>query len=505
VEITFLLPESAELSPIGTNVTLAEVALVTDVPGESPQRFSVPISDGSNGLNLGRLPVADGVRLSVELRAPSQRLIGYGRSPSPVDVVADGVIQIEIRLRRPFAYVTGGAEIATYDAALEPGFPYRGAISVAPVPLAAVSTFAGDELVTVSANELRLVSTSSHTPMEFSPVPLAQAPNSVALSPDDQFAIIGHGGATGGISIVRLADVRGETAAANFIPMGNVTGVDASMGVPDEDPPLAFALIDGIAPDVECATAGTSSIVGVSVANPSEIVLTVAPGLGVSDFAVHPVSDAMALAAPCASSWNVKAVRHHADPTDIIDLQELGRATRIAIVNDRVWSVGVQPSSGTTGARLIVGAVGFDRTGVTVLELPEAEERALSRDFTGPGQFAELAMNADALFPLDLAVLPGEGHVAVLTRGFYHGNEVVGTILGIPTLIVPEMTITAFEYQLIDAGSGTPVQRVRTMCDLDWSHDAYLDDFACTTVPGQDIVPNPEFAPRHLSVLNGAR
>jgi hypothetical protein len=499
VEITFLLPEADNLSPVGENLTLAEITLVTEVPGEQRRRETRRVLDGSEGFDIGEILIADDVTLAVEMRSPSLRLIGYGRTPEPIDIAPDGVTEVEIALRRPFAYVTGGTGIATFDAALEPGFPYSGNVALAPDPVSVISTGAGSELVSVSANELRLVSTSTHAPMEFSPVPLSLPPNSVAISADDEWAVVGHGGTGGGISIVRLSDVRGETAAAVFAPLGNVTAVGIGRGAGSDDPPLAYALLDAVAPTHDCAVAPpASTIVAVSVTDPSNAAFTVTPGSGVSDFAVHPRKDALAFADICGN-W-VGAIAPLTDPTKRLDLQELRRATSVAILDDRVWGLGAQPAQ--SGAYLVVSTIELGGGGAAVLELAPSEERALTRDFTDEGQNAELRMTADALFPLELAVLPGGEHVGILSRAYYHGEPEVDIIFG---TIIPEMTINAWEYLLVDASTGAPVQRVRTKCDLNWERGAFLDDWVCTQAPGQVVVSGMGYEPDHLSVLNGAR
>jgi hypothetical protein len=106
VEIVFLLPESESLSPIAGN--LAEITVVSTVPGEPPRSEARHVTHGSEEVNIGSVKIADGVTLAVELRSPSKRLIGYGRSAGPIDIEAEGVTEVPIMLRRPFAYATGG-------------------------------------------------------------------------------------------------------------------------------------------------------------------------------------------------------------------------------------------------------------------------------------------------------------------------------------------------------------------------------------------------------------
>ncbi len=503
VELIFHLPEAEHLSPVGTNLSLAEITVITEVPGKEPQRQSRRALDGSQQIDIGSVSIADGVTISVEMRSPSQRLIGFGRAAGPVDVPADGVAQVDIELRRPFAYLTGGtAGIVTLDTAVDPVFPFLSAIQMAPNPVGVAATRTGTELVTVAATgnggELRLVSTSSHTPLMFQPVPLAKPPNSLAVSPDGRFAVVGHGGASGGVSIVTLADVRGETASANFVELGDVGDVATSFGRNDGDSPVAFALMDRMQSSTQCDSPN-SVVHGIAFDRPDEIAFTATPEAPISDFGVDVDSGVIAFADPCADT--VALISPFANPNGRNNALAVTGVSAVAIDAGRVWGVGAQPSAGATGAFHLLGSVEIDGTGATMIELPSSEERAVANDFSGQGQFAEMRMNADGLVAIDLAVLPGGEHVGILSIGAYHGEEQGDPFFG---AIIPEMDLTAFEYLLVDTASGVPVQRVRTRCDLVWANNAFLDDFSCSQAPGQDVV-SPAFIPEQLSVLYGVR
>jgi hypothetical protein len=164
--------------------------------------------------------------------------------------------------------------------------------------------------------------------------------------------------------------------------------------------------------------------------------------------------------------------------------------------------VGRRPQTDTRGAALLVGSVRGDGSDATVLAPPPAEERAKSNDFSDQGQFAEIRMAADEIEPLDVSVLPGAAHVAVLMRGRYLGTEVFDPFFG---SLIPALDLDAYEYVLIDAATAAPVQRFRTRCALAWARGSFLDDFECAVAPGQDEAERPGFVPRDLQVLYGAR
>src|SRR5204863_9730064 len=112
------------------------------------------------------------------------------------------------------------------------------------------------------------------------------------------------------------------------------------------------------------------------------------------------------------------------------------------------------------------------------------------------GQAAEVRLDADRLDPFGLSVLPDGRGVAVLVRGLYHAEAVVRQVhifdLVYDETIVPRLDVDAFEYQLVDVGTGIVTQRLRTSCKIDWEHGkAVLDDWACSTQGSstEDYVP----------------
>jgi len=501
VEFAFLLPDVEELSPAGEDV--ASVTLVTYETDAPPRSETRRIQDRSEPLDIGRIEVADEVSFAVELRSPTLRLLGYGRSASPVDVLPYEVVTVPIMVRRPFVYVAGGTGLATFDATLDQTNPsYRGTIGLPVAPELSVPTHDGANLAVVAQSgtgaELLLVSTANHQPLEIAPVLLAGSPTDAAVSPDNQYVVVAHTGGGGGLSIVDLESARQGESAVDVVPLGAVGGV--AIGARAQVP-RAVALVDR-ATSPDCVGAPDSSIVVVSLTDAAQVGAPIEYGGPIHDLAVSSDGSTAVIADACNGLLATVALAGGAKPSI---LTELPSASAVAVIEDRVWGVGTLPPTGTTGRRLTVVSIGLDGTGEIVLELPPSQERARSLDFSGQGQAAEQRLDADTLMAYDLAVVPGADQIALLTWGYFSGSE-VGDLLGAP--IIPAMELTAHEYLLLNASTGAATHRVRTSCALTWESDPFnppiLDAWECTQAAGQDV-SGSTYLPQHISVLYGTR
>ncbi len=502
VELDLRLPERPELSP--TQAEIGSVGLVTYVPDQPPRSETRQISGGATQLSLGRLEIGDGISLAVEMRAPNQRLVGYGRSPGPIDVAADQMVQVPINMRRPFVYVTGGSQLATFDSTRDAAgaTDYRGSIPLARAPSVAAATADGLDVVVVSDTgngaELSLVSTSTHEPSTAAPVPLNAAPSDIAISPDSHWAVVGHSGAQGGLSIVDLGAARAGQAAVQFVPIGSVGAVIIGAHT---SKPRAVALLDR-APGPGCQTGDiASSVVTVSLADAS-----MGPsfdlGTPVRDIAVSDDGGFVFSADVCSDKIDKLSLDDDVQPAPLLMVPQ---PTAVAVFDDRVWAVGTEPPAGNLPWRLMLVSARDDGTGETRVELPQIQESARSDDFTGNGQAAEQRMDADSLEAYDLAVTPGADHLAILVWEWFQASE-MGSFLGQP--IIPAMTLESREYLLVNALTTAIVQRVRTSCDLQWESDPFnppvLDSWSCTQDSGQDV-SSEAYNPKHVSILYGSR
>lgn len=503
VELEFLLPETEALSPIGPQI--AEITVVTTMPDQGRRSESRPIERGEP-LALGNVPVGEGIQLAVELRSPTQRLVGYGRGPGPIDIRVGEVTRVPVRVRRPFAYVAGPDGIANFDTTLDARSPgYRSTIALPRPPVVVVPTADGADLVVLTStgtgSELSLVSTSTHEPWSAAPLPLAAGAVEAAVSIDSRFVVVAHDGAAGGLSIVDLEALRAGGTEATFVALGSVGGVALVAGQEPGSAGRAFALLER-AGDVGCPQdASNSTLIGVSLDDPTKV----GPMLPLQ-VPIHDVAGAsdgrLVLADGCGNRLEILDPDDDAQRTE---LTTLTRASAVAILDDRVWAVGTAAAAGPNAAQVLMVSIGIDGTGEKRNTLPALQERMVSPSFSTEGQLAINNLNADEAWVYDLAVVPGADQIALLIWSYYHGFE-VGSFLGSP--IIPEMWAETYEYFLVNAADAGIAQRVRTWCDLEIEIDPFnppvIDDWECGVAPDQDVSAKA-YVPSRLSVLYGAR
>jgi hypothetical protein len=498
VRLDLHYPDSQDLAPITADV--GQVTLVTYGPDEAPVAETRQLLDAGEPLDMGRIAVGDGMTLALQLRAPNQRLLAYGRSPDALDVAADQVITVPVLVRKPYAYLTGHTRLAAFDTTRDAtaSTAYRGWLNLSRAPVVAASTQDGAFLVVLSADgvgsQMTLLSTSTHTEAAVPPVPLPAPAVGVAVSPDSRWVVVGHNGGGGGVSIIDLVAAAQGTSDVQMVAAGNV----GEVAIGDRSAlPRAVALLDRA--DAGCTGSSSLAVIDLEARTVGK---TIPLGSAVRDLALSG-DGRTAVVATCGGELRAVAIDEDVNPN--VMLTQLVGASAVAVFDDRVWGVGAQPPGGGKTRRLLLVSIALDGSGETRLELPPAQERAQSTDFSADGQSAEQRMDADALDAYDLALVPGADEVAILTTAYYHASE-VGDFLGAP--IIPEMTLTAYEYLLVEASSNAVVQRVRTACELDWVSDPFnppvLDSWVCTQAAGQDVSEEP-YHPRQVSILYGTR
>src|SRR5690606_6111797 len=150
----------------------------------------------------------DGVHLAVELRAATQRLVGYGRTALSLDVEAGDELAVPVHVRRPFVYMTGGEAVATFDPTDTTGLGLHRVVDVLPAPVAAITSADGATLLVAtlgaSGYELYGIATADHQAIVLDPIALPQKPSDMVVSPLGRYLVIGHDGGGGGISVVDL-------------------------------------------------------------------------------------------------------------------------------------------------------------------------------------------------------------------------------------------------------------------------------------------------------------
>ncbi len=529
VKLQLDLPEPEELSPISGD-RLAEITLVAwDETGDQTSE-SRPASADGPGIDLGRLPTGAPFVLGVEMHDANGRLIGFGRSEGAVEAEADEVIDVPIAVRRPFVYVPGGGEdpfgelpstLATFDSTLDPapddgampGPDYKGAIEFAMRVTAAVPTGDGREVVVVgqgpSGGVLALVPTASHQAAGGTQIAIAADPVDLAVAPDGAYAVVAHGGAEGGITVVDMARLRGGDGAksATFAPLGPVGAVAVSGGDPSAEA-RAFALLDRAPGRIDltsvdidalrtyrtervACSAPPSTVVVVPLADPTELGLRHTLEAPIHDIASTADGSTLFLADACGD--RVATMDPNSGAVD--ELATLADATTVAVQGRRVLAAGsVTPGGGAATVELVT--IGVDGSDENRIVLPARQERARIEDLSEPGQEVEIAVDADTVFAYDLAIAPDGGQVGLLVEAYHHADA---------TSVFPEMELDTYEYLLVSASGGAQVHRLRNYCLAKIAVTLFELSCAANT-PGQDAIPDEQmYVPLHLSVLYGDR
>jgi len=492
------------LSPLDDRLAL--LSMQVSGPTISTQIQSRPVERGK-AIDLGNVPFADNLTITIAASDGAGRLLGYGRAEATVDVGQGTQVEVAVRLRRPFAYLIGGPQVTAIDTTFDITQSYRRDMVGTGATTAVAVPGDGKDIVAVEGKQVKLLDTATHAPVAGStPLAISAEASDAMVSPDSQWLVIAH--ATG-VSLIKLAELRAGNAQPRFLGVGAASAITFSGG-------LAWVLI-GRAGDT-CPGAA-SSLVAIDLAAGSAGPV-VNMGVPIADLAGDAASGTVLVATPCLDA--VKLVSNDGGTPTLTDfVNGVPHAGAVVALNGRMWALGsvdareVQipgenrtASDGTAHLVLVSKDLGTSGGPDSMIALPVPEELAQTIDLglaDVPGQSAEVRMGADRVRPLDLAVLPDGSRLAVLWNGSYD-TVFFGTtpIIGGP--LVASLTLTTSEYQLLDVATGAPLQRLRTRCTGEvLTNDGFLKNFTCVQSPGQDIVPGPGYAPAHVAVLFGDR
>jgi hypothetical protein len=507
VRIRISAPADTQLSPLDDRLAL--VSMQVTGPDFATQIQSRPVVRGES-IDLGEVPFADDLTITLAASDSAGRLLGYGRSDRTIDISEGSSTEVTVRLRRPFSYLIGGPTVTALDPTFDITQPYRRELSGAGAAVAIAVPADGKDLVVVADGAVRLVDTATHAPVEgVSPMGITAGARDAMVSPDSKWLVISH--ATG-VTLALLADVRKGSASPQFFPVGAASAIAFSAG-------RAWVLVNGAS--VNCPSA-PSSLVAIDLDGRAAGAVT-AMGTAIADLAADSTTGLLLAATPCEAA--VKRVDIGGSAPVLADfLGSLPLATAVVAMNGRVWALGAvdakvvqvpdptdmnggtRPDTDGTAHLVLVTADELSGTS-TAISLPIPEELAKGTDIgldEVPGQSAEVRMGADAVRPVDLAVLPDGSRLAVLWNAsydsiFFGDAPFIGTVIS-------TLTLTTSEYQLLDAATGAPLQRLRTRCNGEVVQpDGFLKGFVCVQSPGQDVLGGTGYAPKHVAVLFGER
>ena len=513
LDLELTLPVEPDLRPTG----MTTITVLATSPDMDPIANRSALTGQT--FSAGELPVGEDVQINVLLHDVSNRLVGLGEAPELVDIVGDEAATLTIPVRRPFIYASSGSALYTFDPTLDPrDGKFQGRIQGLTSPAAGVSV-GGDRFVVAGGTQLQIIDTATHKVVG-SPIALPGAVNDLAPVPSMKKVAVAH---ESGIAIVDI-----DSGTVTNAAVGAVDRV--TVGATGDGQLVAYGLIGRVAPPdtplVPCT--GTSSVVAVSVDTPA----VTAPkplGAAVSGLAAAPTQPGVFATLPCTG----KVARVDGDLAGEVTqltltmMSELQNAAAIAMLGDRIYSVGTAPSTPvcngactsssstacpetttdrvayvTQGARVLVQSLPIAGGDPITLELPERRETMVdARDMAR--QHAQV-LHPMGTVPLDLVALPGGQYVSIVTKSNFYIESLVDS--GFGTVILPCLKTESADWMLVDLASSSVAQRVRAHCQITAMRSgAIFDMWECDDPPQAEQSTQGDYLPLSVGALFGAR
>ncbi len=516
-DLVLTLPTAPELRPTG----MTTVTVVLTSGDESPVA-TTSVLEG-NKFSAGDLGVAQDVRIEVQLRDVSNRLVGVGEASDLVDIVSGEQTTVSIPVRRPFVYASSGTSLFSFDPTLDPtDTKFQGQITGVTVPQIVVSV-GGDRLAIVSTSQLSVLATDTNK-LVGTPIALPGTTRDATAVPGTRQVAIAH---DKGIAIVDIDT--GTVTNAGVGPVDRVT-----VGPTADGRLLAYGLIGRVSPRLNPleTCGGASSIVIVDVAAPAASTPKPLPQ-AVSDLAAAPENNALFATLPCAGK--VVKIQGDVEAANLTfaDFAPLERAAVLAVAGGRVWAAGTHaslpnctnqlgidvpcqadsptrcPPSGPTpansvdyvkeGANLIVQSIPLGGGMPITLDLPGRRETVF--DVDDPAKQHAQVLRAFGAVPLDLVALPGGQYVGLVTTSNYYIQQLSQG----SNIILPCLDATTSDWLLLDLASSSIAQRVRTSCDLVVGPANDFPNWECDAPPPGERSSFGEYVPLSVGALFGAR
>jgi hypothetical protein len=498
VDIVLDLPTPMDLAPAGAST----VTLIAEAPGESPRATTSEIRDDGS-FDLGKLPVADGLSLSVVLRSTTQRVVGYGRAEARVDIRARDPVEVDVPVRRPFAYVTGptGA-IAAMDTTLDSSQKdYQKMIQVGG-GAQLVATAGRDVWVIDGSGHATRIAGATHQP-DGATLNLPGGISDAVASSDGRWLVAGTGN---GLAIA-------DTKSSKVTNVGVPGGVDrVAIGLAPAGGLRAIGL-SGQRTSTSCGGSSSSKIALVGLdpgAGPGQPAVQDA-GSPLADIAASESTPAVVGADPCAETLVRLGLAGEINANQ--KLAAVPGATAVAMFGDRAWALGsvagvVDPGGPssmddvtTKAANLVVVAVAS--SGDTPSRSDLAPIRQVVEGLDSDGQTIALSrdINAHTAAPIDIVVVPPGDQIALLYRADFHAPALSDGLKE----VIPETTAHIAEYELLNATGGAVVQRVLVNCNLQYDNMGSVASWKCEPAAGADWPLVGGFEPGNLAVLYGGR
>jgi hypothetical protein len=512
-DLELVLPTDPTLRPTGmTTVTVVMTS------GDNPPVSTTSVLEGSV-FTAGDVAVADDVRIEVQLRDVSNRLVGVGETADPIDIVAGESTSVSIAVRRPFVYASNGSALFSFDPTLDAtDGMFQGQLMGVTGPRVVVSV-GGDRLAIVSATQINVVATDTNKPVG-SPITLTGMTRDATYVPGTRSVAVAS---DQGITLVNI-DTGDKTATTIAGGVDRVT-----VGPTSDGRFLVHGLIGRVEPAVNPlkTCTGTSSIVSYDVAAPPVSAMPKALPEAVSDLAAAPENVGVFATLPCTGKVvKIQGELDTGNPT-FADFATLPRAAALAVAGGRVIAAGTeesdpqcspscQPDSSTAcsgpqpaskvnfvraGAHLIVLSIPIAGGMPIKIDLPDRRETIL--DMGDPADSHAQVLHSFGIVPVDLVALPGGQHVGIVTTSNYYIEELQDQGTGL--IILPCLNATTADWLLVDLATTSIASRVRTSCSLEVGNADLFPDWKCDLPPPGEQSAFGEYTPVSVGALFGAR
>ena len=516
-DLVLTLPDNPELRPTG--MTTVTVVLTS---GDDQPIATTSVLDG-NTFAGGDLEAARNVRIEVELRDVTNRLVGVGEASEPVDIVAGQATVVSIPVRRPFVYASNGVSLFSFDPTLDPtDGKFQGQLAGATTPRVVVSV-GGDRLAIVGNTLITVIATDTNAVIG-TPIALPGTTRDATAVPGTGKIAVAH---NAGISIVDLDT--GSVASAMVGPVDRVT-----VGPGGDGRLRAHGLVGRVQPTINPldSCTGTSSLVTIDVDAP-QIVTAKPLGEAVSDLAAAPESVGLFATLPCSNRVaKIEGDFDTGSPT-LVEFAPLSRAAVVAVAGGRVFAAGTDPAlphcvaangaaaaclpDSTPGAcppsALPANSVDYVTEGahLVVQSIPLAGGMPITLDLSGrretifdeddPAKQHAQVLQAIGTVPLDLVALPGGQQVGLVATSTYYIQQLTA---GAQT-VLPCLDATTSDWMLLDLASSSIAQRVRTSCALVVGPADAFPNWECDVPPLGERSAFGDYVPVSVGALFGAR
>jgi hypothetical protein len=517
-DLVLTLPTAQELRPSG--MTTVTVVLT---PENEPPIATTSVLDG-NKFSAGDLKIAQNVNIEVQLRDVSNRLVGVGEAPDPVDIVAGEQTEVSIPVRRPFVYASNGTSLFSFDPTLDPtDSKFQGQLMGVNVPQVAVSV-GGDRLAIVSSTQLSVITTDTNKVVG-NPIALPGTTRDASAVPGTRKVAVAH---DKGIAIVDI-----DTGVVVNTMLGPVDRV--TVGPTTDGRMLAYGLVGRVTPGLnplETCT-GSSSMVTIDVDAPVVVAPKPLPQ-PVSDLAAAPENVGLFATLPCMNQVAKVAgdVEGGANLT-LTKFADLPRPAVLAVAGGRVWAAGTHPSTPhcadtlgndvpcqadsptrcppvpptppnsvdyvDEGAHLVMLSIPLAGGMPITLDLPGRRETIF--DTLDPAKQHAQVLQSFGTVPLDLVALPGGQYVGLVTTSNYYIQQLSQGA----RIILPCLEATTSDWLLLDLASSSIAQRVRTSCALVVGPADDFPMWKCDVPPPGERSSFGEYVPLSVGALFGAR